>query len=249
MPSLAETQDRLRQAIVQGADTDLAIMAGSAARTRSRLAVHVRHFRRSLTRVVERTFPAVVSLVDPRFFGYCADAYIDARPPTRPCLFEYGSNFPDFLGSFEPCASLPYLPDVARLEWDMHAVFHYLTADPTAPARWLARSVRLLSSPYPIERIWQVAHGGDSIVDLSAGGSRLVIYTDGDQVSFETLSPGACVFLSELRVSRRRERALMAARAIEPAFNVRHAIPAAVADLLHIQPEPEYGVQANVLNH
>ena len=121
MLSLADVQRELARAIVTRGGAELGFLAGSPAEAAMRLDVHRRHFRRSLTRALEKIYPAVASLVDQRFFAYCGDAFIVATPPVKPCLFEYGAGFADFLAAFEPCLGLPYLPRVARLEWDIHA--------------------------------------------------------------------------------------------------------------------------------
>ena len=61
-------------------------------------------------------------MVDPAFFDYAADAFIRAGLPTDPCLSEFGADFPDFLATFPPCASLVYIGDVARFEWAISRV-------------------------------------------------------------------------------------------------------------------------------
>jgi hypothetical protein len=39
------------------------------------------------------------------------------EPPLSPILLKYGGRFPTFIETFRPTSSLPYLADVARLEW------------------------------------------------------------------------------------------------------------------------------------
>ncbi|MBI1211326.1 MAG: hypothetical protein GC190_07685 [Alphaproteobacteria bacterium] len=235
MQSLADVQRALRDAIVLRQPLADDLIDGSRAQAKRRLAVHANHFRKSLTGTLAKTFPAIVSLVDEKFFAYCADAFIDAHPPQHPCLFNYGADFAQFVASFAPCAALPYLADVARLEWDMHAVFHELPADRTSAPRWLGRCVRLLQSPYPIDRIWQVARGhAHGSVDLEAGGSALAIYRDGDDVSISALSPAASGFLSDVRLGRPLIGAIAAARMLDPTFSIASRIPNAVAAHLRL---------------
>src|SRR5262249_59736878 len=80
----------------------------------------------TLPAVLEPAYPVVSALVDRRFFGYAADAFIRRHPPAGARLGEDGADVPEFLAAFPPCAHLPYLPDVARLEWAVHRA-------PTAP--------------------------------------------------------------------------------------------------------------------
>src|SRR5262245_29966438 len=70
----------------------------------ARVQLYRNHVLTSLTETLATTYPVVCRLVDRRFFGFAADAYIRRDPPTSPCLFEYGVTFPDFLASFPPCA-------------------------------------------------------------------------------------------------------------------------------------------------
>jgi hypothetical protein len=67
-------------------------------------------------------FPATVWLVGSPFVTEAARRYIRQRPPRKPCIAEYGEDFPEFISS---CAAVrplsgrpaPYLRDFATLEW------------------------------------------------------------------------------------------------------------------------------------
>ena len=48
-----------------------------------------------------------------------AQSFIEAQPPTRPCIAEYGDDFPAFLASVPGASNLPYLEPFARLEWQL----------------------------------------------------------------------------------------------------------------------------------
>jgi hypothetical protein len=157
-------------------------------RSAPRFAVHRRHFVHSLTRALENTFPAVVNLVDARFFAYAADAFIRADPPRNPRLFEYGGALPDFLERFSPCKSLPYLGDVARLEWAMHCAFH--AEDESAPGAVFRASVLHVASRWPVYAIWRVAMGRDEgPVDLAAGPAHLIVWREDEDVYTESIEP------------------------------------------------------------
>ena len=182
---------------------------GDRARTGSRptraSTIYRHHVLTTLTDVLESTYPVVCRLVDARFFAYAADRYIREHPPPGPCLFEYGGRFPEFLAEFPPCRDLAYLPDVARLEWALHAARHARGrrrrstrrgSPPCRPTRrrgsrcaWIRR-VAYVASPWPIDEIWranQPGNDGDDPVDLAAGGARLEIRRRGDDVVFRSL--------------------------------------------------------------
>ena len=84
----------------------------------------------TLTETLAAVYPVVRRLVDPRFFDYAAGTFIASNLPSRPCLSEYGSEFSAFLSLFPPANGLPYLPDVAGLEW---AISRVMRSEPEVP--------------------------------------------------------------------------------------------------------------------
>src|SRR5919197_41173 len=139
MSSLRELQAGFRAALLDGDDARVAReIADDGLGAAARVAVYRHHVFTSLTAALEATYPVVCRLVDRRFFGWAADRYIRAHPPAGPCLFEYGDAFPAFLAAFEPCADLPWLADVARLEWAMTVAQHAPDASPLEPDAWRA---------------------------------------------------------------------------------------------------------------
>jgi hypothetical protein len=247
MPSLRELQHDVRAALL-GDDMSAAreVVADGLA-PEARLAVYRHHVLTSLTAALETTFPVVVRLVDPRFFRFACDRYVRAEPPAGPCLFEYGATFPDFLATFEPCRHLPWLPDVARLEWAMNAALHAPDAEPLTAEALRARptgtletagltlhpSVTLLESAWPVDAVWR-AHQGEAtgVVDLDAGVVRLCVWRQGDDVVFRALTPAAFAFRRALAPGGPLAAAADAALALEPtadlAVLVREALDEAV---------------------
>src|SRR5437870_2320134 len=136
MSSLRELQAGVRAALLaddeRGVAPDVVDDGLSAS---ARLAVYRHHVFTSLTEALEATYPVVCRLVDRRFFGWVADQYVRVRPPAGPCLFEYGADFPEFVAAFPACAHLPWLADVARLEWAMNAALHAPDAPALEPER------------------------------------------------------------------------------------------------------------------
>jgi hypothetical protein len=238
MSSLLELQAGFRAALLAddlrgvGADI-LPDRLGVAAR----LAVYRHHVLTSLTAALESTFPVLCRLVDRRFFAWLADRYVREHPPTRPCLFEYGADFPGFIAAFPACAHLPWLPDVARLEWAMNTALHAPDAEPLEPA-WLGAiapsalsqlvlrldpSITLLSSRWPVDAIWranQPAADPTRPVDLDAGAAQLEVRRDGDDVVFRKLPPGSFAFRHVLAAGQTLEAGVEAALAVDASLDV-----------------------------
>ena len=65
-------------------------------------------------------FPTVALLIGEEAFAGLARAYADRHPPRSPILGAYGDAFARFVAEFlDECGeqALPYLPDIARLDW------------------------------------------------------------------------------------------------------------------------------------
>jgi hypothetical protein len=231
----------MRRALLGGdAGPAAAAIAGDGIDPAARLDVYRHHVLATLTAALESTYPVVCRLVDRRFFGYAADAYVREHPPAGPCLFEYGEGFADFLAAFPPCRGLPYLPDVARLEWSMNAALHAEDTAPIDPAELAAvppdalprltlaiePSVSLLASPWPVDRIWRANQEGadEPAVDLDAGGVRLEIRRTDGAVGMRALDAATHGFRAALAAGRPLGHAAEAALALDPRFDLAGAL-------------------------
>jgi hypothetical protein len=201
----------------------------------ARLRIYRHHYETSLTEALKAIYPAICRLVDERFFAYAAHDYIEAHPPRRPCLHEYGESFAEFLAGFPPCRALAYLSDVARLEWRINASLHAPAEPPLAADAFrdvamddyprlvfrLLPSLGYLESPWPIDRIWS---GREEAVDLGEGGCRLEIRQRGEEVVFARLDEPEFVLRRALLAGERLESAAAAALAADPLFDLATAL-------------------------
>jgi hypothetical protein len=191
----------------------------------------------SLTGALRAVYPVVEKLVGDGFFRYAAYEYLCAHRPRSGNLHDFGDAFENFLAGFAPAAELPYLPDVARLEWAWHQAFH--AAD--APAFDLARlgavpaerhaalhfvlhpSARLLESDFPVVRIFEInqeGYGGDTSVDLAEGGVRVLVIRRELTVYVEPLAAGEAELLTALAGQQPLGAAVEAALAAQPNFDL-----------------------------
>jgi hypothetical protein len=130
-------------------------------------------------KALTNAFPVVKALVGEEFFDALARIYGHDFPSDSGDLNRFGARLPDFLSGFEPAQSLPYLPDVARLEWLAHRAHYAADAAPVSrpriasllPHELLASRFALhpacswLRSELPIATTW-LAHQPDAGVDL-----------------------------------------------------------------------------------
>ena len=136
-------------------------------------------FRGNLSATWRRTlghaYPVVLALVGEQFFAGLARAYGRQYPSDGANLNHFGARFADFLSSFPPAAELPYLPDMARLEWAVHLAHYAADAPALAPealaalhpdqleARGFALhpACALLASNWQVAALWQAHQEGE----------------------------------------------------------------------------------------
>lgn len=217
MLKLAELQARFCAALL---DPD-AERCGEWVRTNGiaagrRLAVYRNNSRIAHTEALAGIYPAVRQLVGEAFFETMAERYEPSHPSTSGDLREYGAALARFLSTFEPVAQLPYLADVARLEWAWHECFHAATASPMTPSDLIALgsalqgntrlalipAARLLASAYPVADIWAFAldpQRHQRGLDLDAlGEARLLISRREERVDVMELAPSQFFWLDRL---------------------------------------------------
>lgn len=235
---LPELQQAMRAGILgEAPDALLAAILPAGLDPAARLQIHRNNTIIGLTEALKTTFPVVARLVGERFFGFAAASFIRMAPPAQPCLAEYGTGFPRFLAGFEPAASLPYLPDVARLEWVVNEAYNAPDEAPLAPAAIadlsqelyprlklaLQASCRFVASSYPIKRIW-LANQTDApdagTIDLGAGGVQLLVMRRGFEVALIELDAAEQAFLTALDAGKAIETAHGAALALDPNFDL-----------------------------
>lgn len=160
----------------------------------ARFDVYRASFQANLCNALRDTYPVVNRLVGENYFDRVAHAYLRAHPSRSGDLHEFGAHFATFIAALDSARNLPYLPDVARLEWLAHQSFHAADAESLTLAALaelpfesygslcLLPSVRLMNSEFPVHRIWQVNQegwAGDAVVHLDEGGARLAVSREG----------------------------------------------------------------------
>jgi hypothetical protein len=199
-----------------------------------------------LRQALAAVYPVVNKLVGDEFFAYAAQAYCRDTPSGSGNLHEFGDAFADFLARMAEVEALPYLPDVARLEWDYHSVFHapigqslsldalqavlqagsgeQLSTPGHGSLSWqLSPACRCLQSEYPILRIWQVNQTDGSVddtVDLNEGGVQLALLRTESAIEFHPLSSGSYTLLAASHAGESFVQACVRALAVEPECDI-----------------------------
>jgi hypothetical protein len=166
-----------------------------------------------LTKVLTATYPVCLSLVGGSCFKGLCRLYIESFSDNFPDVSCFGTQFPDFLRKFQPMQQIPYLPDVALLEWARHFVLCGprgsqldIAALAKVPAEQqpdlhfhLAPTSRLIHSDFPILRIWdvnQTAYQDCQVVHLSEGACDVLVHRRDWQVRQDKLTAEEFLLLS-----------------------------------------------------
>jgi hypothetical protein len=200
-----------------------------------RFSVYRNNVYSSLIDVMQSRFPVAARLVGDEFFRAMARIYVEQEPPRSAVLLRYGISFPAFVAGFEPAGSVPYLADIAALEWAWHAAYHAADAAPL-PLEELASvadhaggavlklhpSLGLVSSAYPIVTIYELHAEGNEPpqTKLEAQGEDALVLRPHLEVEIRRLPIGAVTFIDTIRDGGSIGEAAEAAVAIAPDFDL-----------------------------
>ncbi|MDE2112671.1 MAG: putative DNA-binding domain-containing protein [Alphaproteobacteria bacterium] len=215
MPPLAERQRTFAAALVDPArDVPAGLVGPDGQVSLKRFSVYRNNVIVGLIDALEAAYPAISRIVGEEFFRAMARAYAVAHPPTSAILLAYGGGFADFIVTFEPARSLPYLADVARIERAWLEAYHASEATSLSPAALVvipqeeAGNVRLFLHPsfcvvrsrFPALTIWRmnVHDGVPAPVDLEAGGEDVLILRPEAEVEVRSMPPGGAEFVNAL---------------------------------------------------
>lgn len=214
MPTLLELQRAMRAGIV---GPDPAAIVGTLADGigPERLEIYRNTISVGLTRALRLTFPATERLVGSAFFDGAADIFIREHLPQAAYLERYGGEFCEFLRRFPAAASVPYLGDVAELEWAVNRALHAPDAKPlelkelavVAPDHEDVvfqpnPSLGLIRTEYLADDIWRAVLAGDdqafAALDLAAGPVFLLIERTENEVEVTRMPEAEWRFLDLL---------------------------------------------------
>lgn len=211
----AAQRDFARALLDSEAPVPLGIQAWNNSDPSRRFAVYRNNVVVSLVDALAETFPVVQELVGIEFFRAAAALFARQLPPSSPILALYGRDFASFIETFEPAWSVPYLADVARLEFTRVAAYHVADATPlTALDQELVGasgatlsalrfnfhpSARLVRSKFAVASLW-AAHNGTGLlesIDIDTPEDTLVCRVDLE-VELVRLAPGGGEFVEAL---------------------------------------------------
>lgn len=219
MQRLSEQQSRFARAILSG-DAPAQHGFGGTVPVAQALRIHRNTVIGALVNALRLSYPSVLALVGDGFFEQVAADFARRHPPTAACLNGYGESFSAFVSDHAP--SLPYLSDVALLDWAMQRALcaaqatrcHTLTPD--VVLQWPV-SLSVLALRYPAAEI-RSALGDDAAlaaIDLAPNNHWLLLWRSGRTVTTRQVGAASAAFVTAMLAGEGAEIAL--ARAAERA--------------------------------
>lgn len=159
----------------------------------SRLDIYAEAYFARLVDSLAKDFEAVHSILEEESFRKLVADYLEAYPSKTPNIGEVGRGFPRYVRASAFASSVPYLADLAELEWALIEAFYAENVpgfDPASlaslsPEAWsdvrlvLHPSVRLLCLRWPVDAIWKARHEADVPTELSPDDTKLLVYRQG----------------------------------------------------------------------
>ena len=217
MIPLWQLQQRFASAVVSRHPHALhSVLAGDPVQSAARTAIYINNHHIGLREALIAVYPVTRRLVGDDCFDLLARKYVCAYAKPSGNVLDFGAHLADEIERTEAFAALPYLADVARLEWLRHQVWHAADANPAtaltlaalaalddhalaALRLQLVPAARLFQSRYPVLQIW---HANQALqppaVDLDEGGVKCLVARAGLELEFALLPDGDYAFLAAL---------------------------------------------------
>jgi len=234
VPTLAETQLLLRDAIVRDDAGGLATLLGGPDSEKG-LGIHRRNYETSLVTALLTKFPATVWLAGSTFLSQAAKRFAHEHPPLAPCIAEYGQDFPGFMASLAGAESVPYLADFSNLEWHVGRVSIEIDEPSLALEQFCAINpdilpemalrlqpgLRYQEALWPVDELLKMFITGTAPQRYALGASTVWLEIQGARGEFQINRLDPWEFLFRKSISERRTLGAAAERALKenPAFD------------------------------
>ncbi len=244
-------------AVAESAAVDALIRGGKLSPSR-RLAIYRHNVFSTLTGALRDLYPVTESIVGAPFFSHLARQFIYVTPSPSGDLNMFGREWPDFLAASAEIDSLPYLHDVASLEWAWHLAFHAadsprfelstlasVPSEQHAALRFsLHPSVALIASSFPIVRIWAVNqpdYRDEMAINWEVPGDFALVARDDVEIKIQSLPQGEFEFLRAIQRDARLDMAAEKAFEADPDFDLQGTLLAAIQSNVIVDVRPDSG--------
>ncbi|CAN7506459.1 DUF692 family protein [Pseudoduganella sp. LjRoot289] len=252
---LTGSQQAFATGLLNAAESAPALAAFLGDANEHRYALYRGNLSSTWHKTLSAVYPVIAQLVGEAFFGGLSGEYGRAHPSESGDLNRFGGRFADFLAAFPHTAGLPYLPDMARLEWALHRA-HYASDSAAACAADVAAvppesieqarlplhpACSLLASGWNVVPLW-LAHqpGGPPFPEDMSQPSYALVARPRWKTEVLTISPASHAALQVLEEGGDFGAALDAAFGLDEEFDVathlKQWLDSAVFSAVHTAP-------------
>jgi len=192
----------------------------------TRLHVYTNGYAARLEEALRETFPAAEHVVGAGAFASLVHRFAAAVRLHSYNLSDAGEAMPEFLCTDPLTSTLPFLPDLARLEWQVARAFHATDDapfDPSSVAHWRLEDwegavlrfqpwVALVESDFPVREIWECSETPVEQIDIDLRNrpDRVLVRREGLAVVCESLDDAEARTLALLLDGQPLENAVAA---------------------------------------
>jgi len=205
VPSLRELQSALSAHITAGGGPPLEdwIRVPAGADPAARIAVYTEGYPARVTEALRETFPAVANILGDGSLAGLSERYRGGLRDEPANLNDVGAGLSDFLRTDRLTEQLPFLPELAALEWAITRCFHAAASDCFDPIDcrgwsledWQRARIRfqpglaLFRSGWPLRALHATRNQdrGEIEVDLEQAGECVLVFRRGFEVAVEAV--------------------------------------------------------------
>lgn len=250
-PSLLELQQGFVAAMLGQGDEVSAWIDGAGLAPDARLRVYRHAIAGTLHAALRDTYPVVLALVGEGFFEELAERYRLEHPSSAGNLQHFGAAMPHFIERMPALQALPYLPDVARLEWlrqetalaaeqpalDATALAHWASCEPAELRIDFHPSMHRLSSHHAVLTLWRWCQAPQGVAsNPDAGAEHVLLWRDGGEVAMAEVDPATLRCIVALAEGDDLASAYLAATDVDPHFDIQTCLHDLLAHRLIVSP-------------
>jgi hypothetical protein len=198
---LAEIQTQFRRQMEEEASdakAEVPLNPQGGVPGRERIAIYTGGYFARTQDSLKEVFPAVAHVLGSEVLHNLAHDYARKFPSMNYNLTFLGKHLPEFLKIWPAASELPFLPELAELEWKISMAFHAFDRTPLAPGslgnlsieEWARTSLvfqpstAVLKSAWPVLDIWSARHTPPEQIriELKNRPQNVLIYRRGWEV-------------------------------------------------------------------
>ncbi len=243
MPSLLEIQQDFSAAVLLHTAAQLTPHLNGA-HPETGILLYANTVRGTLSKALQAIYPVTCRLLGERCFDGLSHRFIKLIPSRSGDLHDYGEEFAEFVSTTPLVTDYPWLPDVIKLEWLLHRVFHARDATPlqldslqvVAPEHYaslcftMVPASTLFESAYPVHKIWSANQiGQDGTVNFDSTHTRLLLLRNTDTIDIIPIGHGEYEMLSSLHRGCNIGDAVAAGMRAESTFDPQQLLASEIA--------------------